>query len=432
MSTPFVSPEGVLLKYEAGQPMGAYSSWAVFAVCHHLVVDYCMFINGLRPEEKAYILLGDDIVINHDGVAASYKRVMSELGVDISPLKTHESYTSYEFAKRWFHYNQEITGIQLAGFFNLLEVAYSKVSSKWIKDQIKKKSSIGRKARGRLFNSLKKQVPLSILRGLPLQYHLVTAMLCQLRDRGVPYRLGMNIPDQISKLYKCLGHQPRVIENLTRKASNFNAVMKFLRSHEPDDIINVVRTYNAIGNNKFMGDFLYPHSHDDKWDLVLRHLYLAMDSSVQSKLNTFFDYVQDLTGSDHGQRCIEGLLDQSDVWKSPLYMFYQLPIITAIEGIIKGAAHLISGADFEGDLKGVISFTSLPDPTRICEARASIRILGSQADLTNRFMFALLETAQGRPTLLQNYGNRALVISHIKAQLSVARNRRPYYGLIPE
>lgn len=47
-----------------------------------------------------YIILGDDIVINHDKVANRYKRIMRFLGVDISEAKTHVSKNTYEFAKR--------------------------------------------------------------------------------------------------------------------------------------------------------------------------------------------------------------------------------------------------------------------------------------------------------------------------------------------
>nr|QDH89757.1 MAG: RNA-dependent RNA polymerase [Mitovirus sp.] len=121
VGTPFITPEGDSVVYNAGQPMGAYSSWATFAVAHHMVIDYAAFKEGLDPQSDFYILLGDDVVINHDGVADRYRNIMSSLGVDISPLKTHVSYTTYEFAKRWFHYGKEITGIQLAGFMHILE-----------------------------------------------------------------------------------------------------------------------------------------------------------------------------------------------------------------------------------------------------------------------------------------------------------------------
>jgi len=49
---------------------------------------------------KNYIILGDDIVINHDGVAKRYIKLMSKLGVEVSQSKTHVSFDTYEFAKR--------------------------------------------------------------------------------------------------------------------------------------------------------------------------------------------------------------------------------------------------------------------------------------------------------------------------------------------
>jgi hypothetical protein len=35
------TPEGDTVRYNCGQPMGAYSSFAVFSLCHHLIVQYC-------------------------------------------------------------------------------------------------------------------------------------------------------------------------------------------------------------------------------------------------------------------------------------------------------------------------------------------------------------------------------------------------------
>jgi len=48
------------IEYKGGQPMGAYSSWAVFALTHHLVIKSC----GLDLDEQdasTYFLLGDDV-----------------------------------------------------------------------------------------------------------------------------------------------------------------------------------------------------------------------------------------------------------------------------------------------------------------------------------------------------------------------------------
>jgi hypothetical protein len=99
-----VDKDGNLLKgdyvtYATGQPMGTYSSWAVFTLTHHFIVYYCAKLCNLN-NFKQYIILGDDIVIKNDEVATKYVEVMTKLGVDISVPKTHVSNNTYEFAKR--------------------------------------------------------------------------------------------------------------------------------------------------------------------------------------------------------------------------------------------------------------------------------------------------------------------------------------------
>lgn len=111
--------EGVHYRYSVGQPMGAYSSWAAFTLAHHLVVHYAAFKCGIR-DFKAYIILGDDIVINHDKVAEKYIGFMMRMGVDISLAKTHVSYNTYEFAKRWIRRGIEISGVPLKGILGNL------------------------------------------------------------------------------------------------------------------------------------------------------------------------------------------------------------------------------------------------------------------------------------------------------------------------
>lgn len=115
----FESPEGDLLKYSTGQPMGTYSSWPVFTLSHHLVVHWCAHLCGIEDFDQ-YILLGDDIVIKHDKVAKTYIHVMTSMGVEISVNKTHVSKNTYEFAKRWIRPLEkiEITGLPLKGIFS--------------------------------------------------------------------------------------------------------------------------------------------------------------------------------------------------------------------------------------------------------------------------------------------------------------------------
>lgn len=107
-------------KYSTGQPMGTYSSWAVFTLTHHFIVYFCARLNGFKTFNQ-YIILGDDIVIKNDAIAKTYIEVMEGLGVEISTQKTHVSKTTYEFAKRWirpFEYVKELTGIPLKGIIS--------------------------------------------------------------------------------------------------------------------------------------------------------------------------------------------------------------------------------------------------------------------------------------------------------------------------
>lgn len=114
------SYKGKQYAYACGQPMGAHSSWALFALCHHAVVYIAGMRAGLpnRTIKRCYMLLGDDIVIHHDIVAAKYREIMQNLGVDISEMKTHTGLISFEFAKRWFHAGSEVSPFPIAGLLS--------------------------------------------------------------------------------------------------------------------------------------------------------------------------------------------------------------------------------------------------------------------------------------------------------------------------
>lgn len=92
----------VNLTYSVGQPMGAYSSWAMLAWTHHLIVQYAAHLVGYKSWFHDYMVLGDDIVIYHRDVAFRYLSVMRGLGVSISLAKSVRSRNgSFEFAKRY-------------------------------------------------------------------------------------------------------------------------------------------------------------------------------------------------------------------------------------------------------------------------------------------------------------------------------------------
>jgi len=101
-------------KYACGQPMGAYSSWCAMALTHHYLVRLAAVRAGI-PHFRDYALLGDDLVIANAAVATEYRNLLSILDMPVSEAKTHVSVDTYEFAKRWVHKGEEITGFGVSG-----------------------------------------------------------------------------------------------------------------------------------------------------------------------------------------------------------------------------------------------------------------------------------------------------------------------------
>ena len=110
------SPVIGAVRYEVGQPMGAYSSWAMLALVHHALVQWAAYRARVRGWFTLYAVLGDDVVIAHGGVAEQYVRIMKEIGVNIGFHKSVISNNrSLEFAKRFFFKGVEVTPLPLLG-----------------------------------------------------------------------------------------------------------------------------------------------------------------------------------------------------------------------------------------------------------------------------------------------------------------------------
>jgi len=95
--------------------MGAYSSWPMLAITHHVIV----LVAAENIHYSNYMILGDDVVIGDDSVAQRYREIMTTLGVDISEQKTLVSRDTYEFAKRWIHQGSEVTGAPMRALLDL-------------------------------------------------------------------------------------------------------------------------------------------------------------------------------------------------------------------------------------------------------------------------------------------------------------------------
>lgn len=78
--------------------MGAYSSWAMLALTHHVIVRMSAQSVGLS-NFSSYCILGDDVVIRNDKVADAYYKMMETLGVSINLSKSVNSKEFAEFAK---------------------------------------------------------------------------------------------------------------------------------------------------------------------------------------------------------------------------------------------------------------------------------------------------------------------------------------------
>ena len=114
VSLPFDTPTGVV-RYSVGQPMGCYSSWAMLALTHHMIVCNSMpsstvYMAPGRVREPCYAVLGDDVVLSEgwdffgsvNTLPTNYLATMSDLGVEVSLAKSIISKDYIEFAKRVF------------------------------------------------------------------------------------------------------------------------------------------------------------------------------------------------------------------------------------------------------------------------------------------------------------------------------------------
>lgn len=105
-------------RYAVGQPMGAYSSWAMLALTHHFIVQVSAWRSGVVPLRswfKEYAVLGDDIVIANKAVADQYLEILKSLGM---PVNLHKSLVSHngtclEFAKRTIYKGIDISPVPL-------------------------------------------------------------------------------------------------------------------------------------------------------------------------------------------------------------------------------------------------------------------------------------------------------------------------------
>lgn len=102
--------------YAVGQPMGAYSSWAMLALTHHAIVQWAANRIGYKGWFELYAVLGDDIVIADGAVAKEYLSIMDQIGVKVGLHKSLVGKDSAEFAKRVYLRGNWVTPVALKEF----------------------------------------------------------------------------------------------------------------------------------------------------------------------------------------------------------------------------------------------------------------------------------------------------------------------------
>jgi hypothetical protein len=123
-----VAWSGEEITYNVGQPMGAYASWPLFALSHHLLVEYCAFKHNIRKCYTKYRIIGDDVVISDQRIAQEYKVSLKALGLKVKPTSTFEcpsksEKSGGEVAKQLFLNGVNVTPLT-PGFIDELKLPY--------------------------------------------------------------------------------------------------------------------------------------------------------------------------------------------------------------------------------------------------------------------------------------------------------------------
>ena len=344
---PFYVPwDGSFVTYETGQPMGAYSSWASFAISHHLVVKLAGYRLGYE-DFSDYILLGDDIVIGGEAVAMEYKKIMTkEIGVDISDYKTLVSNNTYEFAKRLFHKGVEVSAIQVHAF-----------QSTW------------------------------------KSYTLLLQTYRSYLDRGfIPFNFAP-AQEVLYSLFISLGIPPRKAKNMYLKIEAVNALYKFLINGDIESVRNLlVQRYPNERHVPLDFDNLSDYI-NARLSVVFEKMYSSLTEKVSgtidkvdAKLAPLLDYAPSDPTFDLDCLDLENLLEQdlsginNEEWPTPSFVTSH-PVAISLRNLFQDLANDPRIVTPARNYQAAVAALVLPDPERIGERRKSTLVAFVQAKL---------------------------------------------------
>jgi len=329
----YVPWEDKFVKYEVGQPMGAYSSWAVFALTHHIIVQLSAKLCGEFPTRN-YILLGDDIVIGGSELAEAYKALIGALGVCISQHKTHVSLNTYEFAKRWFRDGIEVSGLQVNAFMET-----------W--------------------------------RSYPLLFQTIRTYY----ERGLYPKLSTSYPELCETLFIILGMYERKAHNISKKVSMLHGFYRWIHEGDVAAIRQVLITLcpdeASIPNENHA---MFKHLMFIRFDMA----YQVIHSALVTKVNKYLEKVPELLINDNVIFNPDQIDDSEIDWKAledPNYKcprsnsfghsdIYSLPVIKSLLNISKRLSVDPRISQDSSNLKDHIDALVIPE---LDEVRSKVR-----------------------------------------------------------
>jgi len=363
---PFTTPKGDKIHYEIGQPMGAYSSWAVFTLTHHLVVQYAAKIAGENLPFCEYILLGDDIVIYNDRVSELYKLIIKGIGADFSEMKSHTSPYCYEFAKRWFRNGIEVTGIPVTGFMENLNsyiIIYRNIVT--------------------LFE---RGIHTTVAVTIP------NLVLSFLKDVTCTYTKTVGIGK--SKTSKVIYYNKKFLKNLYNRVSGLHAFHLYVHQGQTDTL----RNYLNLGlTNK---DWTLPMGEEFN-KFLLSLVRQSVDGILDDNTNRLMGYTSSIFST-------LGVIPRNSSWEidtninnpgpdgssGDIALFLPdldtFPLIYAIYSKMDITCKMLKASEGMTNLKEIIKVCDFEDPERVSNQRACNRLIGTESRIIKR-MFNTLD-----------------------------------------
>jgi len=303
-------------------------------------VQYAAYLIGKYPT-KDYILLGDDIVIGGDQLAASYRDIMTQLGVGISSHKSHVSKDTYEFAKRWFRGGKEISGIQIQAF-------------------------------------------LSTRLNWSLLYQTFQTYL----ERGFHVRGFVTLPDLLVDFLKSTGVYPRLAENIGRKVSRHHAVYRWIHNGDRQLLrTTIVQSYPYEAPIPDAEHPAFDHFVNMRMGISYQKLYDSLQlllsnyiEEVDKALSPLYDFIGDtvdLTSYDLDQ--IQDS-DFQDCGIGPGYITSH-PIAISLRNEFEKLSQNPAITNPQRDYHEAVKALCIPLPSAIAKSRKSHQIMFIQSKL---------------------------------------------------